>query len=297
MNITRDELGAAIDEAHKRGMKLTGHLCSVTYSEAIDLGIDDLEHGFMASTDFVPTKAARRVPGAGHGPADDRGARSGRRAVPGARQEARRSPRRADVDAHRVRDVHARPAACRRALDVLLPELKQQFEATYQRTQGNAQSVYATLFPKGMALERAFAKAGGLLVAGTDPTGSGGVIPGYSDQRQIELLVEEGFTPLEAISDLHAQRREVSRPRRDDWQPGQSASRPTWCSSAATRRRPSPTSGRSRPSSVRVSASIPPSSSPRSAGASGFSEPRRTWLRFGRPQDDTLRITRKPSRF
>jgi imidazolonepropionase-like amidohydrolase len=42
-------------------------------------------------------------------------------------------------------------------------------------------------------------KAGGLLSAGTDPTGGGGVIPGYSNQRQLELLVEEGFTPLEAI--------------------------------------------------------------------------------------------------
>src|SRR6185503_12539658 len=53
--------------------------------------------------------------------------------------------------------------------------------------------------PKAMALERAFAKAGGVLLAGTDPTGSGGVVPGYSNQRQIELLVEAGFTPVEAI--------------------------------------------------------------------------------------------------
>jgi len=60
--------------------------------------------------------------------------------------------------------------------------------------------VYATLFPKGMALERAFAKAGGLLIAGTDPTGAGGVVPGYADQRQIELLVEAGVSPVEAIS-------------------------------------------------------------------------------------------------
>jgi enamidase len=51
-----------------------------------------------------------------------------------------------------------------------------------------------------MALERAFARAGGLLISGTDPTGGGGVIPGFSNQREVELLVEEGFTPLEAIS-------------------------------------------------------------------------------------------------
>jgi len=84
-------------------------------------------------------------------------------------------------------------------LDVLLPQLKEQFENNYRRTAQNQQSLYATLFPKGLALERAFAKAGGLLLAGTDPTGGGGVIPGYSNQRQLELLVEAGFTPLEAI--------------------------------------------------------------------------------------------------
>jgi enamidase len=84
-------------------------------------------------------------------------------------------------------------------LDVLLPELKQQFESRYQQTSQNQQSIYKTLLPKGMALERAFARAGGTLLAGTDPTGGGGVVPGYSNQRQLELLVEEGFTPLEAI--------------------------------------------------------------------------------------------------
>jgi enamidase len=84
-------------------------------------------------------------------------------------------------------------------LEVLVPELRQQFEQTFARTSKNEQSIYRTLLPKGMALERAFVRAGGLLVAGTDPTGSGGVIPGYSNQRQIELLVEAGFTPVEAI--------------------------------------------------------------------------------------------------
>jgi enamidase len=84
-------------------------------------------------------------------------------------------------------------------LDVLLPQLKQQFEQNYQRTAQNQQSLYATLFPKALTLERAFARAGGTLIAGTDPTGGGGVIPGYSNQRQLELLVEAGFTPTEAI--------------------------------------------------------------------------------------------------
>jgi len=46
---------------------------------------------------------------------------------------------------------------------------------------------------------RAFVEAGGLLLAGPDPTGYGGVLPGFGDQRELELLVEAGFTPVEAI--------------------------------------------------------------------------------------------------
>src|SRR5712672_4037404 len=56
MNITRAELKAAIDAAHKRGLKVTGHLCSVTYKEAAELGIDDLEHGFFVNTQLDPGK-------------------------------------------------------------------------------------------------------------------------------------------------------------------------------------------------------------------------------------------------
>ena len=56
MNITRAELRAAIEEAHKRSIKVTGHLCSVTYKEAAELGIDDLEHGFFVNTQLDPEK-------------------------------------------------------------------------------------------------------------------------------------------------------------------------------------------------------------------------------------------------
>jgi imidazolonepropionase-like amidohydrolase len=84
-------------------------------------------------------------------------------------------------------------------IEVLDPELRAQFLQSLVRVASSTTSGYKALFPKGMALELAFAKAGGMLAAGTDPTGSGGVIPGYSDQRQIELLVEAGFTPIEPI--------------------------------------------------------------------------------------------------
>jgi enamidase len=85
-------------------------------------------------------------------------------------------------------------------IDVLTPQLQDSFRRAQERVARSTDSVYLRLLPKGMALERAFAKAGGLLMAGTDPTGSGGVVPGFADQRELELLVEGGFSPLEAIS-------------------------------------------------------------------------------------------------
>jgi enamidase len=63
MQISRAELAAVIDEAHRRGLKVTAHLCSVTYAEAADLGIDNLEHGFFAATDFVQDKQPDVCPG------------------------------------------------------------------------------------------------------------------------------------------------------------------------------------------------------------------------------------------
>jgi len=198
MQITRDELKASVEEAHKRGLKITGHLCSVTYAEAADLGIDNLEHGFMASTDFVPDKKPDVCPGQG----------AGQRTI--AALDENGAPFKALVKTlvdHKVAltstmtvfETFTPGRPMPPGLDVLVAPLKEQFESAYRRTSQNAQSVYTTLLPKGMALERAFARAGGTLLAGTDPTGGGGVIPGYSNQRQLELLVEEGFTPLEAI--------------------------------------------------------------------------------------------------
>ena len=37
MHIRRDELRAVVEEAHRRGLKVTGHLCSVSFREAVAL--------------------------------------------------------------------------------------------------------------------------------------------------------------------------------------------------------------------------------------------------------------------
>lgn len=198
MQISRAQLGAVVEEAHARGLKVTGHLCSVTYAEAARLGIDNLEHGFFAATDFVADKQVDVCPGQARG-----------------QQSLAALDTEAPAFTALVRTLVERKVALTSTLtvfetftpgrpvppglDVLLPALKEQFEQGYQRTAANTSSIYASLFPKAMAMERAFVAAGGTLVVGTDPTGGGGVIPGFSNQRAVELLVDAGFTPLDAI--------------------------------------------------------------------------------------------------
>ena len=199
MQISRAALGTAIREAHTRGLKVTGHLCSVTYAEAAALGIDNLEHGFFAATDFVPGKKPDECPGQGRGQQtvadiDPKGV---------AFQTLVRTlieKKVAVTSTLTVFELNTPGRPLPPGLDVLVPQLREQYLQNRARVEGNTQSIYPRLFPKAMALEREFARAGGLLVAGTDPTGGGGVIPGYANQRQLELLVEAGFTPLEAIA-------------------------------------------------------------------------------------------------
>jgi enamidase len=198
MQITRDALAAAIEEAHARRLKITGHLCSVTYAEAAALGIDNLEHGFAAATDFVADKKPDVCPGQGAGQQTIRD-------LDPAGEPFRRLVKTlidrnvALTSTLAVFETFTPKRPMPPGVDVLVADLRTQYERTHERIAQSSSSIYTTLFPKLMALELAFARAGGMLIAGTDPTGSGGVIPGYSNQRTLELLVEAGFTPLEAI--------------------------------------------------------------------------------------------------
>jgi imidazolonepropionase-like amidohydrolase len=198
MHITRDELKASIDEGHRRGLKITGHLCSVTYREAAELGIDNLEHGFFAATDFVAGKKPDVCPGQAEGQASV--------GAVDPNSDAVKSLIKLLIQRHvaltstlTVFETFTPGRPLPPGLDVLDPILRDQFEQNFARTSRNPRSGYATLFPKARQLEVDFFRAGGTLLAGTDPTGGGGVIPGFSDQRAIELLVESGLTPLEAI--------------------------------------------------------------------------------------------------
>jgi imidazolonepropionase-like amidohydrolase len=198
MHITRDELRASLDEGHTLGMKLTGHLCSVTYREAAQLGIDNLEHGFFAATDFVADKKPDVCPGQGAGQAALASLDVDAPAMKSLMQELVQRHV-AVTSTQTVFETFTPGRPMPPGLDVLDPLLRDQFMQRKTAADKNPASLYAKLFPKNQTWEVRFFRAGGLLLAGTDPTGGGGVIPGYSDQRELELLVESGLNPLEAI--------------------------------------------------------------------------------------------------
>ncbi|MFL5574777.1 MAG: amidohydrolase family protein [Gemmatimonadaceae bacterium] len=201
MQITRDELRAAIAEAHRRGLKVTGHLCSVTFREAAELGIDDLEHGLVVASDFVAGKRPDECPTANGGVAASIAALDVASApVQGLIRElvAKRVAVTSTLTVFET-FTPGRPAAPRGALDAMLPEARDQYLRRRLAIATQANSPWTALFAREMRFERDFFRAGGLLLAGTDPTGYGGVVAGYSNARELELLVEAGLTPLEAI--------------------------------------------------------------------------------------------------
>jgi imidazolonepropionase-like amidohydrolase len=202
MNISRAELKAAADAAHKRGLKITGHLCSVSYPEAAEAGIDDLEHGFWVNTQLDPGKAAYRCPKSGGEPtllAMDP-------ASPQAKALIDLLVRRKVAVTSTLPVFEGASPGYRtlppRILEVMSPEARTDY--FYLRTLNLARkperiATMAKMWANELAMERAFVAAGGLLIAGPDPTGGGQVIPGFGDLHAIELLVEAGFAPEQAI--------------------------------------------------------------------------------------------------
>lgn len=201
-HITRAELKAAIDEAHAKGLKITAHLCSVTYPEAAELGIDNLEHGFFVNTQLDPGKQPDRCPDSGGYP-------TLKAMLPGnpeataliALLVAKHVALTSTLTVEEA-DGGTNPPLQQRAMDAMTPQARETY--LYER---NARSTvkragaerYHVYFKQGQQLERQFVAAGGLLLAGSDPTSDGHILPGFGDQREIELLVDSGFTALEAI--------------------------------------------------------------------------------------------------
>jgi len=200
INLPHDTMAATIDAAHKRGLQVTGHIGRVSYREAASLGIDNLEHGFMAMSDLIPGRKEGDLSNA---------------------MNNYHSLENLDVESPAINDLiqflvgkhvaltstlsifetftPGRRVAGQAELDTLAPPLRESYLTRWAAIAIQNNPTTKAAFAKNMQLEAKFFRAGGLLVAGTDPTGYGGCMAGYGNWRAIELLVEAGLTPLEAI--------------------------------------------------------------------------------------------------
>ncbi len=202
IGVDKPTLKAAIEAVHKRKLNITGHLDAVTYKEAASLGIDNLEHGFLASTDFVTGKKENQGP---------------------AYRAADTSIANLDINSDRVKQfmqylidkkvgvtstlavmegsLTGQPRPDWQALNAMSPDTRDFYLKMLTNIKSAIGSTdFDKAFVKGAKMEKLFYDMGGLLTVGTDPTGNGGTLAGYGNWRAIELLVEAGgFTALQAI--------------------------------------------------------------------------------------------------
>lgn len=206
-DVTRAQAKAAIDEAHRWGLTITGHLCSIGFREAAELGIDNLEHGLWVDTEFASDKRPDVCP-------PDNDASAADLDVNG---DAIQSLIKTLVDHHVAvtstmavweQFTSSPPAATQQVLDVLSERDQKLYEAG--RSQQRRKMAEASprekesferltrMLKKEMEFGRSFVRAGGLLLAGSDGDLEA-VIAGFAEQRELEMLVEAGFTAEEAV--------------------------------------------------------------------------------------------------
>ncbi|MBK9982281.1 MAG: amidohydrolase family protein [Saprospiraceae bacterium] len=197
MNLSREDLKETLEHAHARGMKVTGHLCSISYHEAAELGIDDLEHGFMVCSDFNKDRTEDHC--------DYRKAWSGLMALDKdapAMDSLMKFLIKKDVAVTTTLPVFAPlknyeliPGGGEQALHPdILEEVKK-----YSAGDAKSDSIDNIMFTKELYWIKKFFHLGGKLVVGTDPTGSGRTIAGYANIWTLETLIKSGFTTSEAV--------------------------------------------------------------------------------------------------
>jgi imidazolonepropionase-like amidohydrolase len=198
--IRRAEMKAAVDEAHRHGMKITGHLCSIGFREAVELGIDNLEHGLFVNTEYDPAKQPDQCPNTNVQALESLDLSS-----PEVQQTFRTMVDKGVSMTSTLPVLEAlvpgRPRELDpRVLEAMYPAIREAYLKWYEGSKANpGAGLTEKAFQKALSYEYAFVKAGGLLGAGVDNTGNGGALAGLGDQRNLEILVEAGFTPVEAL--------------------------------------------------------------------------------------------------
>lgn len=196
-NLTKEDLKEILKVAHGRGIKVTGHLCSITHREAAELGIDNLEHSFDVATDFVKDKPENECVFTGQSlinlDDNDPELLSLMKFLIEKNVTLTYTP--VVVEPYTGREVV--PGGGEASLVPYLLEQLKQAHANAINTKGDSISIVS--LKKEMKRILKFHSLGGKITVGSDPTGAGKTLAGYANQRTIEVLKETGFTIEESI--------------------------------------------------------------------------------------------------
>jgi len=203
--IHRAEMAAIVEEAHAQGIRVTGHICSITFQEAVDLGIDNIEHGFLTATDFDPRKKVDECPPNSMVTVGEQGDPSGETARAVILKMVEAGVGMTSTMAVIEPMVKGRKVLDERTLEAMAPEVRDDYVEMVNTIESTpAWPFKEEHLQKEMAFERGFVEAGGRLASGVDPTGIGGAIAGFGDQRNYELLVQSGFDAPTAVQIVSA---------------------------------------------------------------------------------------------
>lgn len=195
-NIEPEFLKIVIDEAHRNNLKVTGHLCSVTFKEASEMGIDAIEHGFNSVSDFRVEKKVGECSG------------------------SREYIDKLDLDSKEVANlldnlvenetvltstlsiyeasIPSRSFIDQRSREIMSESFRENFKDLNDRSEKELSKTREKRLKRIMEFEYKFYKKGGILSAGVDAGRH--ILPGFGDQRNFLLLKEAGFTTQEVIN-------------------------------------------------------------------------------------------------
>ena len=195
-NTKPNDLKTILDEVHKNGGKVRGHLCSITFEEATKMGIDGIEHGLNSSSDFRTNKEWGKCNG-GREYIDNLIINS-----PEVKKLQKLMIEKGVFLTSTLSIYEAsipnRAYADERSIKTMSPYLKEQYEERRKNFENQLEdSTRNKRLKRIMEFEYQYFKMRGLLCSGVDAGRH--ILPGFGDQRNYKLLMEAGFTSEEAI--------------------------------------------------------------------------------------------------
>lgn len=194
-SVKLEEVKAVADEAHKLGMTVTGHVPEgLNAFQVIEAGQDQINHiGYIADI-----MAPKLPPNAGFRERFEAEANLNLDSPEALKALAFLKQHHTVVDPtmalseFMTATTAKPPASFEPGVNQVAPELAEQL--TDVGPPNDRAKMVEAVFEKELAIVGALHRAGIPVVAGTDQT-----VPGYSLHREIELYVQAGFTPMEAI--------------------------------------------------------------------------------------------------